>query len=209
MARVGSVFGMDTMQREPCGRPTRRGTQCPRSRNAMTVRAGSAVFVSPACASHLTDAERAERQTVMDLQEASRRAAEPACWSWPVPDAANYGGPEDDFRRFYDFHDGRCAVCGRIDPALVEDHDHYTGFTRGELCRGCNTIEGMSSPPIIVKYRQRNPAAILGLELVYVGPFWEYERDAGKFQSTPKRTMDLSVMLGLKPKSSPATDETI
>jgi hypothetical protein len=64
---------------------------------------------------------------------------------------------------------------------MVEDHDHYTGFTRGWLCRGCNVAEGKNNAPIFRSYRERHPCAILGLELIYFGPFWEYERDAGKF----------------------------
>jgi hypothetical protein len=74
-----------------------------------------------------------------------------------------------EFRQQQAFHDGRCAVCGRK-KELVEDHDHTTGLFRGWLCRSCNTKEGMSSHPVYVKYRQRNPATILDATWEYIDP---------------------------------------
>jgi integrase len=95
---------------------------------------------------------------------------EPACWSWPIPEAT------DD--RFLAFHVGsqklaRCAICGRAERKLVDDHDHRTGLRRGLLCRGCNVSEGNQQHGLIfARYRERHPAAILGHSEFYVGRGW-------------------------------------
>jgi hypothetical protein len=44
---------------------------------------------------------------------------------------------------------------------------------RGKLCCGCNTTEGFSHLPLFEKYRARNPASILGVQLPYTGYGWE------------------------------------
>jgi hypothetical protein len=118
----------------------------------------------------------------------------PACWSWPIPEEIPEPFSESEvatlppsirvlvpsirkllascpveLRRQTAFHDGQCARCGRKD-TLVEDHDHTTGLFRGWLCRSCNTSEGVSSHPVFVKYRQRNPATILGATWEYIDP---------------------------------------
>lgn len=33
----------------------------------------------------------------------------------------------------------KCPICDLADVALVDDHDHRTGFRRGLLCRRCNS----------------------------------------------------------------------
>lgn len=74
------------------------------------------------------------------------------------------------------WQDGRCAVCGRH-ADLVCDHDHATGLVRGWLCRSCNATEGKNQEPdtIFTKYRERPPAAILGLNIRYLDPvFGDY-----------------------------------
>lgn len=181
------AMGFAPHQSEPCGRPTSRGTLCPRSRNAMSARFREHVFTSPACKSHLTAEEHAQRQSILDMEEAAQMVAEPACWSWPIPEGDYTDAPE---RLLSGFQQGRCAICGEESEGLVEDHDHYSGFTRAWLCRGCNTMEGISHMPIFDKYRDRHPASILGIELIYYGPFWEYERDSGKFRSPRPEDQD-------------------
>jgi hypothetical protein len=123
--------------------------------------------------------------------------AEPACWSWPVPSAVPElaGDPLADCTpqlrallgtagaeivaatslnsAFYQWHDGRCALCGRR-ARLVTDHDHQTGLVRGMLCTGCNTAEGMNRLATVgpyAAYRERDPASILGVRIVYIDPF--------------------------------------
>lgn len=69
------------------------------------------------------------------------------------------------------WQDGRCAICGK-DRELVCDHDHETGLVRGWLCKSCNTGEGTHREPdsIFARYRERPPAAILGVTARYLNP---------------------------------------
>jgi hypothetical protein len=90
--------------------------------------------------------------------------------------------------RFLEFHSGvrgvartqqaggpRCAICGRRELSLVDDHDHVTGLRRGYLCRGCNVSEGRGDEPeVFAMYRQRSPAGILGHAEYYVGRGWPH-----------------------------------
>ncbi|MFB6632167.1 endonuclease domain-containing protein [Streptomyces sp. NPDC056362] len=68
---------------------------------------------------------------------------------------------------------GRCAVCGDTGRRLVLDHDHETGLARGWPCVSCNTREGLAVGPgtVFSQYRERPPAAILGLTIRYRAPF--------------------------------------
>ena len=68
----------------------------------------------------------------------------------------------------------RCAICGGLGlrgVKLVTDHDHKTGMVRGLLCIRCNAQEGRLDLPVFVKYRQRNPASICGLRMLYYNYF--------------------------------------
>lgn len=183
--------GWPVNRSDPCGRPTKIGTPCSAGRGAMTVYVGfdTVVWESPACKKHLTPEEHAARQEVEDRISGIQAGAEPACWSWALPPA-----PEDlirtfleqpgldaelvrpyvfgDILAFEEFHDGRCAICGVTGDHLVEDHDHSTGMIRGKLCRRCNVQEGVSNHPLFWKYRARNPASILGVQLSYTGIGW-------------------------------------
>ncbi|MFE0887934.1 endonuclease domain-containing protein [Streptomyces rochei] len=77
----------------------------------------------------------------------------------------------DDAGTLARWQDGRCAICGKVRD-LVCDHDHATGLVRGWLCRSCNTREGTHREPdtIFSRYRERHPAAILGLTVRYLNP---------------------------------------
>lgn len=99
---------------------------------------------------------------------APRLATAPACWSWPTPNQHHDG----TITALVDWQQGRCAICGNTPHPtrpLVADHDHATGLVRGLLCRVCNTTEGTKSDPgdAFAQYRERHPAAILGLSLPY------------------------------------------
>lgn len=84
----------------------------------------------------------------------------------------------------HEWQAGRCAVCETTRLELVTDHDHGTGLVRGLLCRSCNTREGVSYSPrdgrtVFTAYRERPPAAVLGISLRYWDPFTkEYARPA-------------------------------
>lgn len=88
---------------------------------------------------------------------------------WSLERAANGVGEGESV--LAEWQDGRCAVCGRVSD-LVLDHDHASGLVRGWLCRSCNTLEGMHQEPdtIFSLYRERHPAAILGLTIRYLHP---------------------------------------
>lgn len=148
-----------------------------------------------ACVGHLTQAERAEWKEIKQRVEAKYAwmweaetalfMSDPACWSWPSPDA----GGADRIKETYsasvrekltdmdfaeqamdEWHEGRCAICGHRE-SLVTDHDHQTGLVRGKLCRSCNTCEGTRHGGVWDKYRQRNPATIWEVESPYIDPF--------------------------------------
>lgn len=126
--------------------------------------------------------------------------AEPVCWYWPTDrpteedarremfeyaerngctpgqaqvlwDLERAAGVLSDGDVLARWQNGRCAICGRASD-LVCDHDHSTGLVRGWLCRSCNTTEGTNHQPdtIFTRYRERPPAAILGLIIRYLNP---------------------------------------
>lgn len=65
------------------------------------------------------------------------------------------------------FHDGRCGLCADTGVALVEDHDHRTGWVRGLLCRSCNLLEPGDERAPWRRYRAMPPAAIVGAWVRY------------------------------------------
>ena len=76
------------------------------------------------------------------------------------------------------WHDERCAICGLRPGHLVVDHEHHTGLVRGRLCRGCNISEGKrrydGGGEVYQLYRERPPAALLGVQVYYIGRGWEH-----------------------------------
>jgi hypothetical protein len=96
---------------------------------------------------------------------------EPACWTWTVPAMLPVFRTEDGARDYLlHWQEYCCAVCGRRYPD-VTDHDHKTGLIRGELCRSCNTSEAFATSARFRNYRERNPASILGIRILYWDPF--------------------------------------
>ncbi|WP_397214310.1 endonuclease domain-containing protein [Nocardioides sp. BE266] len=89
----------------------------------------------------------------------------PECLLWDVP-----GLPEPTKAAMRAWQRGRCAACGIEGRALVEDHDHATGFTRGWLCRPCNSSEGAARRSLMWWWWRNgaNPASILGVQAYYV-----------------------------------------
>ena len=100
------------------------------------------------------------------------KKATPACWAWPEPDRAQIqealAGEGPQWTLMREWHGGRCAICGKRPPWLVEDHDHDTALTRGFLCSQCNVQEGYRFGGAVAMYRECNPAVILGFRIVYV-----------------------------------------
>jgi hypothetical protein len=88
-------------------------------------------------------------------------ASDPACWSWPAPEA---GQTVDDW------HTELCAICG--DPSETVDHCHRSGLVRGHLCRSCNRREGRHAGGIYRRYRERPPAVIVGHTYPYDDTNW-------------------------------------
>lgn len=126
--------------------------------------------------------------------EARYAALEPNCWLWEVPTLdelrdqflSKFGGHAEVERfnltayltqpqalalfHFEDWHNQRCALCGIRPTPLVLDHDHRTGLIRGYLCRPCNFREGVTQGEPVgphSKYRERNPATMLGMSHTY------------------------------------------
>lgn len=130
-----------------------------------------------ACWDHLTAEESAAlAKAEAELSERMERLkCEPACWSWPVPEAREYANEGEASDALHEWQHGRgCAICG---PGwdLVEDHDHKTGLVRGNLCHSCNIKEGWGNgTPPFLKYIERNPASILGVKVRYWSPFTGY-----------------------------------
>ncbi|MFD7068489.1 endonuclease domain-containing protein [Streptomyces sp. NPDC059913] len=121
--------------------------------------------------------------------------SDPACWTWRrrklhLPGFLEQlkdpklraSATEDEWREealFYigSWQNGRCAICGRSTSPraerrvdrLVVDHSRATGLVRGYLCSGCNSTEGRHNVkrPIYARYREKNPATIIGLEIPY------------------------------------------
>lgn len=170
-----------------CGRPTKTGTPCRAQRLSAFLLLDASGYQAPACRSHATPAERVEHARVLACEEDGlreyHRNIPVECWSWPVTDehrdraeqARNCADPDESrrlaWRLMADWQAGRCAICGGRSERL--DHDHTTGLVRSWLCHCCNVGEGFTDMPggRFERYRERNPASILGVEIRYYSPF--------------------------------------
>lgn len=102
------------------------------------------------------------------------RLPDPACWYWPAPETCTFKDDDSAEQFLHYWHRGSCAACdGGGD--LVLDHDHKTGLVRGYLCRSCNSREPHAeSGSVLGRYRERNPASILGIKVRYWSPWSGY-----------------------------------
>ena len=171
------------------------GRRCGQHRESWP--AGLALQDPRSCRFHMTDEERATREAYLVERAAESfaefggffdrldpgerrvpapgrfRTGDPACWSWPTPATFSFSD-EDGAEEFLWWWNHDCAICGSADN-LVTDHDHKTGLVRGRLCIYCNAKEGHADDKgIFGKYRQRNPASILGVKIRYWSPWTGY-----------------------------------
>lgn len=163
---------------QPCGRLTKRGANCQQSPLAYW-RLPDREDRPHSCLHHLTAEERAKYDRELAAAEAAeaeaRRAVDemaPACWGWPVPERFAPRDPDLDvagLAAIEDWQAGRCGICS-AETTLVTDHDHSTGLIRGLLCHRCNTAEAFRAVGPYRRYRERHPAAILGLTIRYLNP---------------------------------------
>lgn len=161
-----------------CGRPTKRGTACRQSPLAywrLPKREGR----PHSCLPHLTAEERGEYDREVAAVEATEAAAHqavdemaPACWGWTPTDNLAPRDPDPDvagLAMIEEWQAGSCAICSS-QSRLVTDHDHSTGLVRGLLCHRCNTAEAFRIVGPYRRYRERPPAAILGVQARYWDP---------------------------------------
>ena len=177
-----------------CHHVTWAGTRCTRPRIPWPDDLG--IPDPHTCTTHLDVTERSALEEFLDRTDESRiqdreyeRWAtydDPACWSWEAPDMDRWEEYRDTLpvvarptltkeicheALLKRWHAGRCAICAWDKERLLADHDHETGWVRGWLCRSCNTREAINPGGIWEKYRQRNPAGICGVQVMYISPY--------------------------------------
>lgn len=189
-----------------CGRPTRRGTACQQSPLAywrLPKREGR----PRSCLRHLTAEERAQYDHEVAEAEAAEAAAHravdemnPACWGWAVPDSVALRDSDPDvagLTAIEEWQAGKCGICSS-NGRLVTDHDHSTGLVRGLLCYRCNTAEAFRTAGPYRRYRERPPAAILGVKARYWDPFvGDYVQPRSTIREADKWTDAASEDIGL------------
>lgn len=184
-----------------CGRPTKRGTACqqrPLAYWRLPKREGRPLsclrhLTSEERAEYDREIAAAKAADAKAYREVDQMA--PACWGWEVPIDPAPRNPTEEFMAdeilpgtlarlrdamkdpdiaglavIEEWQAGRCGICG-IEARLVTDHDHSTGLVRGLLCSSCNTAEAFRTVGPYRRYRERPPAAILGVRTHYWIPF--------------------------------------
>jgi hypothetical protein len=96
---------------------------------------------------------------------------QPACWDWPFEKPTERAATWARRDEVVAWQAGRCAICAKPEMPLVEDHDHYTGLTRGWLCSSCNAREGRSDGFVVRCYRNDNPASLWLMDWPYADPW--------------------------------------
>lgn len=91
------------------------------------------------------------------------------CYPYTERPAFTFWEPPAEGQTLREWQENRCALCGFRD-TVVLDHCHDTGMVRGWLCRSCNTTEGLSDHNLGQWRSGVTPAALMGIEEVYVSP---------------------------------------
>lgn len=171
---VGEIrrCGLPKANGKPC---MRRGGPCFEHTTAEEKRAS--LERATAEASRQRDAERGwvgsaatGRPTFAEAEVLDRQGI-PACHTWEVPSGAvpPHLSAAAALRLW---QAGACALCSASRGRLLVDHCHRTGLIRGLLCTSCNTAEAHSGAAAFAAYRERPPAAMLGVEEQY-GSVWD------------------------------------
>lgn len=162
---------MTRLTSRPCGAPTQGGLPCARP----------GVFWADEHPEHCYQHASIETRRAGEVYEAERRrertrsdrAAEISYRSRveglpPIPTGLS---EEEQWSHFVKVHDGRCAICQHPDDSLQTNHDRGSALVRGLLCRGCNASEGTGDGSARFRvYRERPPAAVIGLAVRYFDP---------------------------------------
>lgn len=164
-----------------CGRPKangqpclRRGGPCGEHRTAEEARASLGWAQQEVKRRDAVDREwlgttTQGRPTFTEAELLDRQGI-PSCHTWQVPDGEvpHHLSATEALRRW---QASVCAMCSASPDRLLVDHCHRTGLVRGLLCSSCNTAEGLGGAPAFAAYRERPPAAMLGVEEQYGSPW--------------------------------------
>jgi len=79
----------------------------------------------------------------------------------------------EDWKKIWDYQEGKCAICGHPLKKANTDHDHKDGLVRGLLCARCNRALGRFGDSLMLilaaaKYLT-NPPAVTALGGAHYG----------------------------------------